>query len=255
VETTSQIIKQINYRKSDNLFKLGTQRLMVYIDDTTPEGAKTLYGNTINDTDIRDPILKNVAKKEFAFVRIDIFFYDNINYHNPPGVDKNTFITIDRLQEYKKNKENCSQIREFSKPYKIVEGYFNNFDKDENKRNKILEPSIYGNTFFDYCYLNIVNPLNKTSIENNFGNNDNFKLIHYIVPNIDENIKQPSQIFDFIEEDKHFGYHKIYTSIKFIYLHYAEFTIINTTCVYGGRITVYLNNTKLNSIDDVTFSP
>ena len=139
IETTSEIIKQINYRKSDNLYKLGTQRLMVYVDDTTPEGAKTLYGDNINNTEIRDPILKNVAKKEFGFVRIDIFFYDNINYHNPPGVDKNTFITFDQLQEYQK-KENCSEIREFSKQFKVVEGYFNNFDKDENKRKKILEP-------------------------------------------------------------------------------------------------------------------
>ena len=102
IETTSEIIKQINYRKSDNLYKLGTQRLMVYVDDTTPEGAKTLYGDNIDNTEIRDPILKNVAKKEFGFVRIDIFFYDNINYHNPSGVDKNTFITVDQLQEYQK---------------------------------------------------------------------------------------------------------------------------------------------------------
>ena len=79
-------------------------------------------------------------------------------------------------------------------------------------------------------------------------------LVHYIVPNLDENIKRPSQIYDFFEKEENFGYHKIYPSIKFIYLHYAEFTIINTTYIYGGRITIHLDKNKLNSIDDVTFS-
>ena len=151
---------------------------MVYVDDTTPEGAKTLYGDSINE-EIKDPILTNVAKIEYAFARIDIFFYDNINYHNPPEVDKNTFITIDKLKKYQKNKENCAWTRDLCKNYKIYEGYCSNIDKDENKRKKILDPAIFSNTFFDYCNLTIVDPLDETSIKNNFGNTDNFSCSLY----------------------------------------------------------------------------
>jgi hypothetical protein len=36
INKTSEVIKQINYRKSDRFYKLASQRLMVFIDDSTP---------------------------------------------------------------------------------------------------------------------------------------------------------------------------------------------------------------------------
>ena len=76
VSSTSEILRQINYRKADRLYKLASQRLMVYVDDTSPEGAKTLYGNDIPE-EWKDPVLNDRAKKDFIFARNDIFFYDN----------------------------------------------------------------------------------------------------------------------------------------------------------------------------------
>ena len=66
VSSTSEILRQINYRKSDRLYKLASQRLMVYVDDTSPEGAKTLYGNNIPE-EWKDPVLNDRAKKDFIF--------------------------------------------------------------------------------------------------------------------------------------------------------------------------------------------
>ena len=40
---SEEIIKQVNYRVSDRFYKLASQRLMAFIDTTTPEGAKTIY--------------------------------------------------------------------------------------------------------------------------------------------------------------------------------------------------------------------
>ena len=39
INKTAEILKQINYRKSNRFFNLASQRLMVFIDDSKTEGA------------------------------------------------------------------------------------------------------------------------------------------------------------------------------------------------------------------------
>ena len=105
INSTSEVIKQLNYRKSDIFYKLASQRLMVFIDDSTPEGAKTLYGKNIPE-DLLDPIYKDRAKRDFLFSRADIYFYKNGNYHYPPGTSDKYVLSIDNLKKYQKNKDN-----------------------------------------------------------------------------------------------------------------------------------------------------
>ena len=78
---------------------------MVFIDDSTPEGAKTLYGKNIPE-DLLDPIYKDRAKRDFLFSRVDIYFYKNGNYHYPPGTSDKYVLSIDNLKKYQKNKDN-----------------------------------------------------------------------------------------------------------------------------------------------------
>ena len=47
---------------------------MVFIDDSTPKGAKTLYESSDKiPEEWKDPIYKDRAKREFLFLRNDIF--------------------------------------------------------------------------------------------------------------------------------------------------------------------------------------
>ena len=253
INKTLEVIKQVNYRKSDRFYKLASQRLMVFIDDTTPEGAATLWGKKI-DEEWKDPILNDRAKKEFLFLRNDIYFYENENYCNPPGVTEKIVFSVDKYAKYEKNKSGCAQKRGDAKSEVIEYGYFDNFDKDH--KDTILKPHIYSNELFDYCDIEVIDPTDASAIEKQFGNLTYLRPVHYIIPNVEPDIKSAKQIYNFkCESDGFNGYHETYTSIKFIYLHSATITLDAKKYLYGGKIIVNLDKYKVNSADDVTVSP
>ena len=247
INKNSEIIRQINYRNGDRYYKLASQRLMAFVDDSTPNGAKTL--NIIGDINKIDPILKDRAKKDYIFLRNDIFFYDNINYVNPKGINENTFFSVDKLIPY--NKENCKSKRENAESTLYKKGYFDN--KNDEHKEKILEPNVYTNAFFNYCNLNIIDPTNEKDIIKNFGNLDYFRPVHYIVP--EKYVTSPLQLYDFIKDDEYTGHHKDYPYIKFIHLHTLNYIIQSSNCLYGGKIILNLFNYKINSTEDITISP
>ena len=256
INKTSEIIKQVNYRKSDRFYKLASQRLMVFIDDSTPEGAKTLWGSYEKiPEEWKDPILKDRAKREFIFTRSDIYFYENENYVNPPGVTEKVIFSVDKFLPYK-NKEGCYNERTIEASAQIYKpGFFDN-KRDTGHRYKILESRNYTNELYEYCDLKIINATDENAIKSFFNDLDHIRPVHYIIPNVAPSITRPSQIYDFVEDNAHLGHHKVYNSIKFLYLHTLDFTIINTTCLYGGKIEVDLGNYKINNIDeDVTIAP
>ena len=252
INSTSEVIKQLNYRKSDIFYKLASQRLMVFVDDSTPEGAKTLYGKNIPE-DLLDPIYKDRAKRDFLFSRIDIYFYKNDNYHYPPGTSDKYILSIDNLKKYEKNKDNCTHNFGDAQSQKEEEGYFTNLEPD--KKNIILKPDIWSNELFEYCDIEVIDPTDESQIKNYFGNNDNIKLVHYIIPNVDKNITYPGQLYGFKKINEYEGHHENYTLIKFKYLHSFTFILNSTLCKYGGKIVIDIDKYDINSIDDITVSP
>lgn len=252
INKTLEVIKQVNYRKSDRFYKLASQRLMVFIDDTTPEGAKTLYGSNI-PAEWKDPIHNDRAKKEFLFLRNDIYFYENENYCNPPGVTEKIVFSIDQLVKYESNKSGCAANRGEAQSKIIKKGYFDNFD--DSHKEKILVPNIYSNELFEYCNIQVIDPTDENAIKKQFGDLNHLRPVHYIIPNVEPDVTSPKQLYNFEVIDDYNGQHKTYKSIKFIYLHSATITIDAKKCLYGGRIIIKLNNLKLNKLDDVTVSP
>ena len=254
INRNSEIIKQVNYRKSDALYKLASHRLMVFIDDSTAEGATTLHKGFTNIPDIwKDNELKDRAKREFIFARLDIFFYNNENYANSSKINEKVIFSIDQKVPYVQNKNNCAKVRGNARSKIITKGFFSNLDA--NTKNKILEPNIYSNELFEYCDLTVINPLDVTAIKTYFGNNDYFKPVHYVIANIDNSITRPKQIYNFTQVSDYEGYHSVYKSIKFIYVHTLDFIISKSKCSIGGKITVNLGNYLINGIEDVTVAP
>ena len=252
VNSTSEAIKQINYRNSDKLFKLASQRLMAFVDASTPEGAQTIYKGEIPD-DILDPVFKDRTKKDFLYTRLDIYFYDNENYVNPPNITEKHVFSIDKLKQYIPRSDGCVEKRgeavaDFEK------GYFTNFEED--KKNIILKENIYSNELFNYCDLTVIDPTKEGEIKKYFGDTDDYKLVHYIIPNVEENITRPGQLYNFTEKTIYSGYHNIYPSIKFIYVHSLTYILNSQYCLYGGRIIIDIRpKLEINSIDDITVSP
>ena len=255
INRTSEIIKQINYRKSDRFYKLASQRLMVFIDDSNPIGATTLYGSYDKIPDEwKDPILKDRAKREFIFTRSDIYFYNNENYVNPPKITENVIFSLDKYVPYQKNKNGCVNGRSIDATSKILTpGYFDNFDQAH--RAKILEPRIYSNELFEYCDLTVIDPTNVNEIKAFFGDTNHIRPVHYIIPNVASSITRPSQIYKFKEVNAHSGYHEVYNSIKFIYVHTLDFIVNKDVCLYGGKIEIDLGSYTVKSADDITIAP
>jgi hypothetical protein len=254
INKNSEVLKQVNYRKSDRFYKLASQRLMVFIDDSTPEGTLTLHKGFQNiPKEWKDEELNDRARREFIFTRSDIYFYENENYVNPPKITEKVVLSVDKKVLYKKNKANCVSERGEARSQIISNGFFTNFDT--NCRDKILEPHIYSNELFEYCDLTVINPLNEEELIQYFGENDFIRTVHYLIPNVESTITRPKQIYDFIQDNDYEGHHAVYDSIKFIYAHTLDFTIINKTCLYGGRITVDLGSYLISGSEDVTIAP
>ena len=249
IESTSEVIRQVNYRKSDRFYKLASQRLMAFIDTSTPEGAMTYYNNEIPEA-ILDPVFKDRTKKDFLYTRLDIYFYDNPNYCNPPGITDKHVISIDKYIPYQQ-KSGCSNVRGEKGSSVVEPGFFDNFD--ENKRKTILQANVYSNALFEICNLIVLDP-DKEEISKYF-DPEHFKLVHYIIPNVEQNITRPKQIYNFTEIDIHHGHHDIYPSIKFIYLHSLTYVLDSKYCKYGGRIIININPYVITSPNDVTVSP
>ena len=249
IEKTTEVIKQVNYRQSDRFYKLASQRLMVFVDDSTPEGTKTLYGSS-------DKIPKewsfggDRAKREFLFTRSDLYFYENENYVNPPGANEKIIFSVDKKVSYVKNKSGCVSERGEARAKIIEYGFFTN--QDSSKRDIILKPHIYSNELFEYCDLTVIDPTKEGAL-GQFA--ENMKVVHYIIPNVEESITKPEHIYKFVVDDDYSGHHEDYPLIKFLYLHSLEFKIRNITCLYGGRITINLGSYSIPDVESVTISP
>jgi len=248
LEKQTEVLKQINYRLSDRFYKLASQRLMVYVDDSTPAGMKTLYTNFNNiPSEWKDTVKNDRAKKEFVFTRSDLYFYDNENYVNPEKISEKVVFSLDKYKAYQKNKSGCKTKRGDARSEVVENGYFS------DKQADILKPHIWSNEMFEYCDLTVIDPTDAKTIQSLFG--DKIKPVHYLIPNVDKTITRPSQIYGFTEDNQYSGHHTAYPSIKFIYLHNLKYVITASTCIYGGRIIIDISSCTNVVTDDVTISP
>ena len=251
INSTIEIIRQINYKNSDRFYKIAYQRLTLFVDDTTPEGAKTLYGDNI-PKDIVDPVFGDRAKIDLIFIRQDLYYYDDQEFINPEQINENIIFSVDKLEKYE-DKKNCKPTRAEAQSKIIKPGFYTN--REEDKKKTIIQPHIWSNLLFEVCNLTIIDPTNEEQIIKQFGDLETYKPVHYIHTNTYKNITQPDQIMDFVPVNKYYGYHKEYPQIKFLYVHRLDFTMENKYCIYGGRIIINIKENTIINANQVTVSP
>ena len=118
----------------------------------------------------------------------------------------------------------------------IEKGNFTNLE--DNKKNIILKENIYSNELFNYCDLTVIDPTKEGEIKKYFGDTDNYKLIHYIIPNFEKNKNRPGHLYNLTETNEYNGYHNIYPSIKFIDVHSFSY-ILNSEFLFMWRKNYY----------------
>ena len=252
--STTETLREINYKNSDRFYKIAAQRLMVFVDDTTPEGAKTLYGDNI-PIELKDPVFNDRAKIDLFFMRQDIYFYDDKeqNYVYPGGINNKIVFSLDKLAPYTIREKCIKNFGDNALGNILIPGYYTN--REEDKKEKIIEPNIWENKLFEVCDLTVIDPTNEEQIIQQFGSLDSFKPVHYIFTNGNENIIDAQQIYNFISDGNRQGHHKDYPEIKFIYLHRCDLILDSKYFKYGGKIIIDIGNYKFENPNQVTSSP
>ena len=153
------VLQQYQFDDSDKFYEHAVQRLMAFLDVTTPGGAKTYWGGSIpsGEAMVSDP---TVGKRRVLFARHDVFWWKK--YLMPFGLtDRNTYLSLDRYA--KKGKCNDTYERSFK-------GAFGNN----------VEDGMQAAEFPNELALECRTELDVTKIEQ--ASNGKIKYMHYIVP-------------------------------------------------------------------------
>jgi len=70
---------------------------MVWVDDTTAEGAEFIYHGTFPDGVKNPNAAADVAKINYLWCRQDIYFYDVNLYPRPDNVSADDIFTMDKI--------------------------------------------------------------------------------------------------------------------------------------------------------------
>jgi len=93
------LLKQTSFHDSDKFYEHAVQRLMAFLDVSTPGGAKTFWNGNVPDSEAAESN-KNVGKRRVLFARHDIFWWKK--YLMPLGLsdaDRFSFISLDKYDK------------------------------------------------------------------------------------------------------------------------------------------------------------
>ena len=247
VNSTNDVIKQINFRKSDRFYMHASQRLLAFIDSSGINGSQALYNGNI-PSDWVDPSDNRRTKKEITFARMDLFFYDNENYQIPNGTNTTFVFTLDK---YKKLDKPCVEEFGTAKSEIMVKGYF-----DDTKEGG-LKPNEWSNEMRQYCHKIYIDPTNQTMIDEYTNKSGTIVPTHYLVQVKDSSVTRAGQIYGFIEnEDQVTGYLEEYPSVKFVKAYSLKMKVKPEMTRQGGKIEIQLpKGVSVKDKLDITFSP
>ncbi|MGL4948152.1 MAG: hypothetical protein ACRC42_02080, partial [Mycoplasma sp.] len=238
IDSLDIVMQQIEFASADKFYEQAHQRIMPYINTHTKEGAAFFYKDGMSD-DIADPYNKDIARRLPIFTRNDIYFYDALgDYQMPKNIDHRHIISIDK---FPKPEVKCSNFGEA--PYNIANfGYF------DHNRPGGLKPNEWSNMLFKICDHIHLDPLKQNITEVS----EDIKLIHYLVPIIDQEIKHPTSLVGFVQDgdDNHYGHNVEYDILKFIYAHRLDLKVKPEYSRHGGRLIISLPN-DVNFVDSL----
>ena len=231
IDNPQIVLKQMYFINSDKFYEHATQRLMPFINTATEEGAKAQYGNNI-PPDIADPDHPTQTKRKFAWVRNDIYFFNNEEYQLPSGIDESVLISVDNYtappigtsSSYGKEKANIQ-----------VKGYFNSSEEIPLKVNE------YENLMKKYKFHVQYNPTIETDMQKlKQKTNGEVSFTHYLIEVNDNTITRAGSIMNFTENDDHTGYLTKYPSVQFIFGHKISLSILPSISKQGGELIINL---------------
>jgi len=212
------LLKQFQFDDSDKFYEHAVQRLMAFLDVSTPEGAKTYWGDEIpNDEKMASDPTR--GKRRVLFVRHDIYFYKK--YIMPLGLGdsfRSRFLSLDKY-----DKNDVGQQRS-------VQGAFGNDVLPDGMipAEYPAEVQFTGRTVY-----------NMTTNDIEADTNGNVKLTHYIVPIVKTDGMRAGDFYGFNGET---GEHNVYPEVKFVYTFAMNVDIAPDVSRRGGDIVFNFND-------------
>ena len=236
---SNSLLKQIYFADNEKFYETAKARTSLFINSATEEGAKALYGNNIPE-DLKDPYNENRAKVQYAFIRVDTYFYNSIHdqYQLPDGFNNSILISIDEFDQSILG-EPKGEVLGDRKPTIVNKGHYNSNKEKYNR----LKPNEYSNSLREYKFMKQYNPTKNEDLKELQNlTNSTIKLSHYMVPFTDKiGISHAGSIYGFKETENGNGYLEQYPSIKFIYGHSIELILDPAKTRLGGKVEITLD--------------
>ena len=246
----NSLLKQIYFADNEKFYETAKARTSLFINSATEEGAKALYGDNIPE-DLKDPYNDKRTKVQYAFIRVDTYFYNSIHdqYQLPNGFDNSILISIDEFDQSSLG-EPKGEVLGDRKPTIVNKGHYNS---NEEKYNR-LKPNEYSNSLREYKFMKQYNPTKPEELkELQKLTNSTVKLSHFMVPFTDKiGITHAGSIYGFKEnEGGKDGYLEQYPSVRFIYGHSIDLILDPAKTRLGGKVEFTLDdNIKFKNEED-----
>ena len=248
-QSANTLLKQIYFADNEKFYETAAARTSLFINTATEAGAKAMFGDTIPE-EYKDPYHPNRAKVQYAFIRVDTYFYNSIHeqYQLPDGFNNSILISIDKFNQAGVPKE--GKVLGDRKPFIVNEGHY---DSSKAKLNR-LKPNEYSNSLREYEFMKQYDPTDKEQLEELQNlTNSNIYLSHFMVPFTDKiNIDRAGSIYGFNEAEDGSGYLKEYPSVKFVFGHSIDLVLEPSKTRLGGAAELILGSQiDFNDIDPI----
>ena len=247
----NSLLKQIYFADNEKFYETAAARTSLFIDTSNEEGAKALYNGSIPE-DLQDPYNNKRTKVQYAFIRVDTYFYNSIHeqYQLPTGFNNSILISIDKFNQSSLGNPIGKVLGEI-KPKIINKGYYNSSEDRYNR----LKPNEYSNSLREYEFMKQYDLINPKELEElQTLTNETICLSHFMVRFTDKNkINKAGSILGFIEDKNGdgSGYLEQYPSIKFVYGHSIDLILNPIDTRLGGSAEILLDEAKFKDADPI----
>ena len=246
----NSLLKQIYFADNEKFYETAAARTSLFINTATEEGAKALFNDSIPE-ELQDPDNNKRTKVQYAFIRLDTYFYNSIHeqYQLPTGFNNSILISIDKYNQ--SSLEKNGTVLGDIKPNILKKGHYNSGEDRYNR----LKPNEYSNSLREYKFMKQYDPTVPEQLkELQSLTNETIRLSHYMVPFIDKNnIKRAGSILGFIEDTNGdgSGYLEQYPSIKFVFGHSIDLILNPADTRLGGSVEIILGEARFKDTDPI----
>ena len=245
--SANSLLKQVYFGDNEQFYETAEARTSLFINTATKEGAFEMYGNNIPD-DLKDPHNETRAKTQYAFVRVDTYFYssEHEQYQLPNGLDSNILISLDKFEQNDYPPQENKKLGDIRKQIVNIGHYDSTIVSGPR-----LKPNEWANTLRQYSFLKQYDPTKTEDlIELQRKTTDTIRLSHFLFPFSNKEIKKAGSIYGFIENPDGSGYLENYETVKFIYGHSINLVLDPSNTRLGGKAEIYLGEARFNDEND-----